>query len=252
MKILRKFMVLGAVAAVLASCSENDYMVYDTTQKDSVFFNYINNRNESDSTYEYIFSYNIANSFTFTLHVSVMGSVKDYDRAIKLEIVPDSSTMIEGTHYEILDATVPAGSTEGQIKINLLRDRDPELTQRAVTGRFVIGENDDLRTVKGSVFKITYSDIRPTVQPSWWLTYGPWPVYSFENAQLFFEYLYRLGPEADIDTFNNLIKTYGDYFIDATNIMGPFTNYTGFLRNYICIPLHEDHPEVEFMSDPEW
>ena len=261
MKFLHNIMVFGVVAALFASCSENDYKVYDITQKDSVFFDYINNKNESDSVFDFAFNYDSKNYHTLTVPVSVMGSIKSYDRPVRIVIDTDSSTMVEGTHYEIVEASVPAGSTTGQVKFKLLRDLDPKLLSESVKGRFLIGENDDLRTVKGSVFKISFSDIRPDSKPEWWLTYGPFPTYSYENAQLFFEYFYALPllKESDpdtynkvIDTFNEIIATYGDYFVNATGVRGPWTMYEPFLRNFVCIPLHADHPEVEFMSNPDW
>ncbi len=252
MKLLRNILVLGVVASLFSSCQENEYKVYDTTQKDSVFFNYVNNRNQVDSVFDYAFNYNIANTYTLSIPVSVMGSIKDYDRPVSIQLVADSSTMVEGTHFEIVEAKVPAGATEGVVKINLLRDKDPKLLTSSVKGRFVIGENDDLHTVKGSVFKVTFSDIRNLDKPSWWITTGVQPVFSFETAQLFFDFFHRLAPEANIDIYNEIVATYGPYFEDATNVQGPWTMYEGFFRNYIFIPLHADHPEIDFVKDPEW
>ncbi|MDE6393887.1 MAG: DUF4843 domain-containing protein, partial [Duncaniella sp.] len=251
MKIPHNIMTLGVAAALFASCSENDYKVYDTTQKDSVFFSYVNNQNVSDSVFNFAFNFDINNSYTLTIPVSVMGSIKSYDRPVKIDIVADSSTMIQGTHYEIVEAGIPAGATEGAVKIKLLRDRDPRLLTESVKGRFVIGENDELRTVKGSVFKITFSDIRPESKPEWWLTYGPFPKYSYENAQLFFQYFYLLKDNEETkDIFDEIIRNYDDYFVNGPAVRGPWTMYELFLRKYVCIPLHEKHPEVEFMSDP--
>lgn len=246
-------MTLGVAAALFASCSENDYKVYDTTQKDSVFFSYVNNQNVSDSVFDFAFNFDINNYYTLSVPVSVMGSIKSYDRPVRVDIVADSSTMVQGTHYEIIEAVIPAGATEGVVKFNLLRDRDPRLLTESVKGRFIIGENDELRTVKGSVFKITFSDIRPENKPAWWLTYGPFPKYSFENAQLFFDYFYRLKDNEETkDIFDEIIRNYGDYFINGPAVRGPWTMYELFLRKYVSIPLHHDHPEVEFMSDPDW
>ena len=49
MKVLRNILCLGCVVSMLAACTEDDYKVYDTTQKDSVFFQYKNNRQEVDT-----------------------------------------------------------------------------------------------------------------------------------------------------------------------------------------------------------
>ena len=251
MKILRNIPALLLVAAMACACSENEYKVYDTTQKDSVFYDYYNSKNQPDSVFDYAFAFNIADHYTVTIPVSVMGSIKDYDRTVDVRIDPDSSTMAEGTNFRVAEAKVPAGSSEGVVKIDLLRGKDPRILQGEVKGRFIIGENDDLRSVKGSAFTITYSDVLPE-RPIWLLTYGTWPVYSYENYQLWFDYFHRLGPEADVDVYNEIVTTYGSYFENATNIQGPLTMYEMFLRNYVSIPLHRDHPEIEFISNPEW
>lgn len=252
MKILRNILVLGVVASLVSSCSENEYKVYDTTQKDSVFFNYVNNRNEAVSEVEYAFNYNINNTYTITVPILVMGSIKNYDRPVSVTTDPEVSTMVEGTHYEIVEAVVPAGATEGVVRIKLIRDRDPQLLTSSVTGRFVIAENEGLHSVKGSEFNITFSDIRNTDKPDWWISSGTQPVFSFDTAQLFFDYFHRLAPEADLDIYNEIVKTYGEYFEDAQYYQGPWTMYPGFFRNYVFIPLHREHPEIEFVKSPEW
>lgn len=252
MKLPRYMIVLGVAGAMLGSCSENEYKVYDTTQKDSVFFEYYNHQKQKVDTLNYNFDFNIAHVYTVTIPVTLMGFPVDYDRTIAITVIPDSTTMVEGTHYKVTDARIPAGQVNGEVKIDLLRDNDPQLLEKSFTARFVIGENDDLKSVQGSSFKITYSDKRPDKRPEWWLDYAKIPVYSYENAQLFFDYFYRLAPEANIDVYNQIINAYGDYFVNARWQLGPFTLYENFLRDTVCIPLHRDHPEVEFYSDPEW
>lgn len=252
MKILRNIPALLLVAAMATACSDTDYKVYDTTQKDSVFYSYINGKGQADSVFDYAFAFNIADHYTVTIPVSVMGSIKDYDRAIDVRVNPDSSDMVEGKNYRIVEANVPAGSTGGVVKIDLLRGLDPRILDGEVKARFIIGENDDLRTVKGSAFTITYSDILPEY-PKWLPTSGTWPVYTYENYQLWFDYFHRLAPEVDIDIYNEIVDTYGAYFEkQETTVQGPMAMYTNFLRNYVSIPLHADHPEIEFMTNPEW
>ena len=49
-----------------------------------------------------------------------------------------------------------------------------------------------------------------------------------------------------------MIDGYGDYFVKATGVLGPFTLYEGFLRQYVLIPLYNDHPELEWIQSPLW
>ncbi len=79
------------------------------------------------------------------------------------------------------------------------------------------------------------------------------PEYTFENAQLFFQYFYEYAPKADINLFNEMIDKYGDYFVDAAYVQGPLAMYSAFIKNYVCIPLYRDHPEIGWpYSIPEW
>lgn len=246
--------IICGVAAVVAftACTEEDYKVYDANQKDSVFFEYINEKNEVDSMVSYSYNYDIATIHTIELPVTLMGVPKDYDRDISIAVNPDSTTMVEGTHYTLSDLIIPAGEVSGIIKINLYRDRDPEILEKEFRLRISVAENDDLRPVGDNAFTVIYSDIRPTLRPGWWLTYGAIPEYSFENAQLFFDYFHRLAPKANLTFYNEMVNSYGMYFDKAPSIRGPFTMYDAFLRNYVFIPLYNDHPELNWLEIPVW
>lgn len=250
---MTKHILWGAALLLMASaCTEEDYKLYDPTQKDSVFFEYRNNRNEITDTIDYAFNYDIATSHIVEIPVTLMGMPKDYERTISLIADHDSTTMKEGINYTITNNVIPANAVKGTIHVNLLRDLDPEIRIKSKKLMLTIGENDDLKSVGETRITIKYSDIRPTERPAWWLTFGPKPVYSYENVQLFFEYFYRLAPEASPEIFNEMIDGYGDYFVKATGVLGPFTLYEGFLRQYVLIPLYNDHPELEWIQSPLW
>lgn len=238
--------------AVLAACTEEDYKVYDTSQKDSVFFEYRDSKQNLINSLTYNYNYDIATVHTVEIPVTLMGVPKDHDRTIPVEVIDEWTTMLPDVHYTVTDNVIPAGAVAGVVKVNLLRDRDPELTTTAYTLRLTIGENDHLRSVGNGTFDIAYSDIRPENRPSWWTTWSPLPVYSFENAQLFFEYFHRLVPEANLAFYNEMTEAYGEYFDRASNVGGPMAMYTEFIRNYVCIPLYREHPEIQWQTSPEW
>ena len=78
-----------AVSLLMASC-EDDYKVYDTNQTDSVFFNYLNEKQTADSVITYSFDYDIAQSHVVEIPVSLMGIPKSEARSIELTVVKDS------------------------------------------------------------------------------------------------------------------------------------------------------------------
>lgn len=230
-------MLLGGLTA----CTEEDYKLYDTTQKDAVFFEYKDSRNQLVDSLTYEFQFDIATVHTVEIPVMLMGMPSDHDRTIKLVPVAEKTTMVEGTHYTIEDAVLPANATQTLVKVNLLRENDPKLLEQEFTLQLEIAENDDLRPVGSHTFMITYSDIRPE-RPAWWSTitsYGL-PEYTFEAAQYFFDYFYREAPVANIDVYNEMIERYGDYFVNAVEMQGPLAMYTNFIKRFVLIPMYND------------
>lgn len=241
----------AAFTLAAASCTDEDYKAYDTAQKDSVFFEYRNASDELVDSVKYDFNYDIATVHTIDIPVTLMGMPKDYDRTISILTVADSTNMTEGIHYTISDNIIPAGKVSGTVHVNLLRDKDPEILQASKRLYLTIGENDDLKSVGENYFSIRYSDIRPTTRPAWW---SSWYIlgYSFESAQLFFQYFYELAPKADINLYNEMIETYDHYFVKGTSVRGPLVMYENFIKNYVLIPLYRDHPELPWSKSPEW
>lgn len=240
------------MTVMLSACSEDDYKLYDTTQKDSVFLQYRNEKDELVNNMEYAFNFDVAQSHTVELPVSLMGMPKDHDRVISIVPVEEESDMVEGKNYTITNNIIPANAVEGTIHVNLIRNEDPDILNVKKTLVLTISENNDLKSVGENKFTITYSDIRPETRPLWWSTFQPLPVYSYENAQLFFEYFYRLAPEANPATFEEMMELYGDYFTewDSNKIAGPVARYTAFLRQHVLIPLYKEHPEVTWQKVP--
>lgn len=233
-----------AVALLMVSC-EDDYKLYDTNQTDSVFFNYLNENQTADSVITYSFDYDIAQSHIIDIPVSLMGIPKAEARRIELEVVKDSTDMVEGVNYTIERAEMAANEVSDTIKIKLLRDKDSEILTKEKKLRIAIVANGDLRPTGQNTFTIKYSDIHPD-RPMWWATFNPLPVYSYENAQLFFKYFYELAPKANKAVFDELITKYGDYFIKAKDMEqgGPMAFYDAFLVKYVLIPMYNDTKDV--------
>ena len=233
-----------AVALLMVSC-EDDYKLYDTNQTDSVFFNYLNEKQTADSVITYSFDYDIAQSHIIDIPVSLMGIPKAEARRIELEVVKDSTDMVEGVNYTIERAEMAANEVSDTIKIKLLRDKDSEILTKEKKLRIAIVANGDLRPTGQNTFTIKYSDIHPD-RLMWWATFNPLPVYTYENAQLFFKYFYELAPKANKAVFDELITKYGDYFIKAKDMEqgGPMAFYDAFLVKYVLIPMYNDTKDV--------
>lgn len=244
MKKIFQSLCLAVCVISLAACTNEDYKLYDQTQKDAVFFEYIDDKNEVVDSVDYVFEYNIAETHTIEVPVRLMGMPVDREREIKLVPVADETDMVEGTHYRIEANVLPAKEVETTVKIVLLRGNDPELLERSFELVLELQENDDLRAVGQTRFTITYSDIRPDSRPAWWSTYSAMPEYSYEAAQVFFKYFYELAPQANLEVFNKMISLYGDYFKKATSQQGPLAMYSNFLKQYVLIPMYQDYKDA--------
>lgn len=237
--------ILSMCVAIVAisSCSEDDYKVYDTTQTDNVFFSYTNQKNETDSVISYNFGFDPAEEHIVEIPFTLMGMPSAKDRTVGLQAVADSTEMVEGTHYVIDRAVLRAGRVEDTIRIKLLRPEDETFRKQAMRLWLEIVPSADLTATGQKDFVVYGSDIRVESRPDWWSTFNNLPEYSFENAQLFFKYFYELAPKGNKDIFDEMIKRYGDYFVNAQSMQGPFAMYWNFLANYVLIPMYQDHKD---------
>lgn len=250
MKTLKKIFPAVALLAV-AACSEDDYKMYDATQTDNIFFDYKNDRNASDSIITYNFGYDIAQEHVVNIPITLMGMPAETDRDVDVKAVADSTEMVEGKHYVVESAVLRAGRVNDTVKVRLLRPDDPVLQERQLRLYLQITANGELRPTGQSTFTILGSDIRPAVRPEWWVTYEALPVYTFENAQLFFKYFYDLAPKANKDVYDEIIERYGEYFVKAGSMQGPMAMYGAFLAKYVLIPMYNDtKDEIEWQSVP--
>lgn len=235
----------------LYGCTNEDYPLYDTGQKDSVFFEYLNDKEELATEIDYAFNFDIADSHTVEIPVTLMGMPVNRDRQILLQPVDEETDMLEDKHYVIESSVLPANEVKTLVKVKLLRNNDPELRERVFKLTLALQENEDLRATGQNKFTITYSDIRPDIRPEWWTATAPMPVYSYEAGQMFFEYFYRLAPEANINVFNDMIGEYGDYFVKAVQLRGPFAMYDVFLKRYVLMKMYKEHKDdFEWQSIP--
>lgn len=244
MKKIYKYMSCCVLLMCFSGCTNEDYLLYDTGQKDSVFFNYLDDKEEVATSIDYTFNYDIAESHTIEIPVQLMGMPTESDRQITLIPVKEETDMIEGVHYKIEPAVLSANAVSTVVKVELLRGKDPALLERSFKLTLELMEGDDLRSVGQNKFTITYSDIRPQIRPEWWYTYVALPVYSYESAQMFFKYFYDKAPKANMDVFNEMVERYGDYFVKAVQSQGPFAMYDKFLIKYVLMPMYEDHKDT--------
>lgn len=244
-------LVLGFLL-LLEGCKPNEYALYDVNQKGSIFFNYKNDRGETTSSLSYRFNFDIAKEHIVELPINLMGVPREETRQIQFRLVPEKTDMVEGTHYTIEPAELAEGAISTTLRVKLLRDKDPALQQKEFRLTLELIEGKTLRPTGNKTFEIRYSDIRPSERPDWWTTFAPLPKYSFEAAQVFFDFFNRLAPKANKVVYDEMIDVYGAYFVKAQSRGGPTSNYRTFLIAQILKPMYDEHKDrFEWQNIPQ-
>ncbi|WP_038030164.1 DUF4843 domain-containing protein [Thermonema rossianum] len=82
-----------------------------------------------------------------SLKINLVGKLPEQDVTITVAVLPDSSTAVEGVHYNLpsKEITIPAGETSGELKIEILDDNLTELYDLYLVleggGEYVPAEN---------------------------------------------------------------------------------------------------------------
>lgn len=103
---------------------------------------------------------------TFLIRVKIMGETAPYDRVVRGQAIPDSTTAKAGVHYDFIDGVIPADSIIGYLPVVLYRTDD--IADSSVTLNLSIAPTKDFKTgvTEDNFFTLTWSD--NVVKPSNW------------------------------------------------------------------------------------
>lgn len=246
------------VGTMFYSCSQNDYMTYDSSAN-GIYFNH--------DTLIYSFSVLPVDSVTHIINVPVkiMGTVSDVDRTFnytieqqmpndslqKLIFVPenDDYEWAEGGNQYSVPATVtiPAGKTEGVIPVTVYRSK--------LLGNYYDGYKHYrilLRLAPNENFRPTLSEkdqIRivqfdnAIEQPAWYNAYGEkvwykpelgeWHPYKLIKLVEYFHDVQNILPES----YTKMVRLYGENLENVP--YGDFHVYRTIFRKYIYSRMYE-------------
>lgn len=148
MKLLRLFILV--LALPFTGC-EKDIMDYEGVE--GVYFavqhgsSWGNERTWPYQPYSNVeFVKSSLNELTIQVKVMVTGPAKDYDRLLNVEINPDSTTAVEGIHFNALpnQFVIPAGALFVNIPVELKRAADLKKTMKMIGLRLIANDNFQL------------------------------------------------------------------------------------------------------------
>ncbi len=157
---------------VITGCTKNELMDYQLEGK-VYFYERTEISTVESRVTEKNYSFALQNSAlmvdTFKIKVKLMGNLIDYDRTFIAKVDEETSTAIEGTHYQLLEGVMKANEYISYLPIVLYRTVDTqeeavdiniELTDDGDLGR---GNTEDLE------FHLTWGDI--LLKPDHWPDY---------------------------------------------------------------------------------
>ena len=236
-------LLLLLATSLFTSCDE-EYLVFDT-ENPGIYF--------TKDTLEYSFSVTPVEikRYTYNVPVRIMAGISENVRPIGYVVNPDSTTAVEGVHYEFGEAVILPDSINGYIPVTFIRE-NLEGTYSTGYTRYKLC----LQLVDNGYFAPTLDSLSQVrilrfdnaiEQPSWytahgtkkWPTaFGSWHPFTFIKIIEYFHALEDILPE----TYAKIAKSFGE---NLENIpYGDFNAYSVIFRKYIILPLYN------FTNDP--
>ena len=248
---LRKIYSICIICSLLASCNENERLVY--SWNDCVYFHETEEvlATETDvweKNYSFALQPSTVHEDTINIQVRLMGRITDYDRTFRAVAVPDSTTAISPAQYEILNGIIPANEYNGYLPILLKRTEDTK--KESVTLYLEIIESEQLSVGNTDAihFRLSWGDI--LMKPSHWPYYfGEYSINKYRFA------IDNLGltdwPQAD--RFSNGSEP-GIYTSAQLQLFAAQLNetYAEYRKNHTPIYVDDEAEEkVEIFYSPE-
>ena len=235
--IFNLFIMLG-IAGGLLSCSDT-WLMYDTSQKDKLYFNdgYQDLDRYLSTEAAFALLDESVTEIKRTIPVKLLGMVADHDRTFEVRAIHDTTAnyttggiarelydAVEGEDYTIDELVVPANAVEGRIEITA--KRSAKLKDKTASLVLQIVENEDFQGVPRNVYRILISD-GIAACPNWW--YHTATIQWYQYLGEFREEKYRKLLEFyhDIETLNptlyaEMVEQFGENIDNET-----YTTKTG-------------------------
>lgn len=253
-KLLKNLSLIGFII-LSVSCSKNELIKYDTSQKDGVYFD----TSKSTDSIFYNFGFDENTTMDVEIPVYLMGLPVSHDRVFKVSLDNDKyvdETVVAATseYYDIPETiTLKADSVSITIPVTLKRHPDLEDLRAIMTINLEPTEDLDIRG--HSEYTITFDDKTPPT-PAWWASFWYGEFTKFKG-QLFFRYFKEIEQE-DKAVYDLIVKRWGEYLTIEPNAFGdnPLFTYMITFAKYVQQKMYDyslDNPQLNLnISEPEY
>ena len=238
-----KYLIYTGIFLLLGACS-NKAIYYNPDQKRSIyFFKDVSKYNSGivPDTIEFSFAALEEAEYQYDIPVKFIGMPAEENLECEIEVVADSTTAVQGMHFEIEKLVFPKGKVEGTFVLHLKRTGD--IMSRPVMIYLRFKENDGFTAMENEHYRLSVVD-GILVAPTWWPA-NYFGVYANNNHKLYrkiLEYYWELEELKPV-FYAEAVKEYGKYLEKAP---------AGFFQqpgNIIWIK-YVLKPAYEFYSDP--
>ena len=270
---MKRLTILLAVLLPLLTGCKGTWLMYDTTQRDRLYFTV-------DGGFNVVsFALRSEDEVQYKASVTILGTPKDHDRTCPVEIVSGEDATVDdggqtirvetarqGVDYTLGDLVIPAGSVNGTLTINLLRNSGMVGVYKKIDLRIVEDDkflpmDPDSSSMKAIItpeFVLYVTDGEPSC-PEWWKTEAgsvdyQWGAYYGRFAPAKFRKMLELyhaieGKNAPL--YEELLAKYV-YNIDAPGLERNFMSKQdqSVWATYVLIPLHDYYVEY-YKTHPE-
>lgn len=168
--------IIGMIFGIclLAGCSKNEVPLY--SDLDKVYFYerhyYLGAQQRTEElTWSFATKSSALMEGILEIKVRLQGRVDELrDRVVRAEVVADSTTAVEGTHFRLGDGVIKAGAYEGVLPVTFYRT--PDMANEIFRIKLRMADSDDLKAglEEDTYIRVLVSDIllKPANWPEWY------------------------------------------------------------------------------------
>ena len=156
----------------LCACQQNEMMDYNIS--DRIYFNETTSNGAIlvkvyEKNYSFALQHSALMEDTIKLKTKLMGYLSDRDRVFRAEVLADSTTAVEGFHYNLLDGVLKAGRYESYLPVVLYRTADTQEAPVTLHIRLIATEDLEPGHPEDIYFTLSWGDI--LMKPEHWPEY---------------------------------------------------------------------------------
>ena len=240
MKKIKTIAMTALAAVAMMSCSETDYMTFDTANN-GVYFT------KDTLTYSFSVTPIEVKTYLYKVPFRIMGPTSKEPRTVKFAIDEAKTTAKAGVQYNIGEAVVQPDSINGYIPVEILRDG---LEGTYATGytkyvlQLTLVENENFKPTLDSASQCRTLTFDNAIEQPEWLsahgdkvwdqsTLGVWHPLKFIKMVEYFHAIADIQPE----TYKKMVEAYGEN-LEHIPYGDPYV-YRTIFKKYIYEPMYD-------------